>query len=586
MHDFKIWAPRTRSMTLKLKSAELQMRGPDCEGWWHLEVAEAVHGTEYGFSIDDDPAVYPDPRSLWQPDGVHEMSRVYDQSAFTWNDAEFEAKPLPQSVIYEIHIGTFTPEGTLDSAIDRLDYLTDLGVTHLELMPVAAFAGDRGWGYDGVALFAVHELYGGPDALKRFVNAAHGKGLSILLDVVYNHFGPVGNYTGKFGPYLTDAHKTPWGCAVNLEEGGSREVRRFFSDNALMWLSDFHIDGLRLDAVHALIDRSAIHFLEQLAKEVEGLGKSQRRRLVLIAESDLNDPRMVTERDAGGLGMDAQWNDDFHHALFTVLNPGPTEGYYTDFGELEQLAKALEQTFVYDGIFSRYRNRIHGRPASDLPQSKFVGFIQNHDQIGNRAVGDRIAQIVGIDRAKMAAAILLIGPFIPLLFQGEEWAADTPFQYFADHEDPEMAKSVSEGRKMEFLAFGWEPETIPDPEARETFMNSKLDWTEISLAGHAQMLEWYRELIHLRNGSASLWEARPGASRVSFSEAGKWFTLSRGEFHLICNLSAEKRRVTAPDDASSLVLSSRKGVEADDNWVSLPGESVAIFRRNQQPSTF
>ncbi len=314
--------------------------------------------------------------------------------------------------------GTFTAQGTLDSAIEKLDYLAGLGITHVELMPVAAFAGDRGWGYDGVALYAVHEPYGGPDALKRFVQAAHARGLAVLLDVVYNHFGPVGNYTGKFGPYLTDAHRTPWGGAVNLEDAGSRAVRRFFCDNALMWMRDYHIDGLRLDAVHAFVDRSAIHFLEQLAEETQVLASSLKRNLVLIAESDLNDPRIVAPREAGGLGMDAQWSDDFHHALFTILSGESEVGYYADFGSMAQLAKALEQTFVYDGIYSRYRQRIHGRSAAGVPQRRFLGYIQNHDQVGNRAVGDRIAEIAGIERAKIAAALVLTAPFVPMLFQG------------------------------------------------------------------------------------------------------------------------------------------------------------------------
>jgi maltooligosyltrehalose trehalohydrolase len=296
-----------------------------------------------------------------------------------------------------------------------------------------------------VALFSVHEPYGGPDALKRFVNAAHEKGLAVLLDVVYNHFGPVGNYTGKFGPYLTDAHRTPWGGAVNLEAEWSHQVRRFFCDNALMWLRDYHIDGLRLDAVHAFIDRSAIHFLEQLSAEVEALSATLARTLVVIAESDLNDPRVVTPREAGGLGMNAQWSDDFHHALFTVLQREAAGGYYSDFGDLSHLAKALEKSFVYDGIYSNYRNRFHGRTAGRVPQNWFLGYIQNHDQVGNSAVGDRLREVVGLERAKIAAALVFASPFIPMIFQGEEWAASSPFQYFADHEDEEMARLVSEG---------------------------------------------------------------------------------------------------------------------------------------------
>ena len=338
--------------------------------------------------------------------------------------------------------------------------------------------GDHGWGYDGVALFAVHEPYGGPDGLKRFVNAAHQTGLAVLLDVVYNHFGPSGNYTGKFGPYIVPSHHTPWGGAVNLEDAGSDEVRRFFCDNALMWLRDFHIDGLRIDAVHAFVDRSAIHFLEQLAAEVEALQAALARRLVLIAESDLNDPRVVTPREAGGFGIDAQWSDDFHHALFTVLRPKERQGYYADFGSLEQLAKALEQTFVYDGIYSRYRRRIHGRPTYALSQHRFLGYIQNHDQVGNRATGDRISHIAGFERAKIAAALVLTEPVRAHAVSGRRMGSSTPFQYFADHDDPELARAVSAGRKREFVAFGWDPDSIPDPEDPATFEASKLAGTK------------------------------------------------------------------------------------------------------------
>ncbi len=362
MHQFRVWAPFARRVSVKCGGVAFAMRGPDDRDWWSCHVEDAEPGTDYGYLLDDDPSCYPDPRSEWQPNGVHGLSRIYDQAAFGWNDNRFQAPPLGGAIVYELHIGTFTPEGTLDAAAGKLTYLAELGVTHVELMPVAAFEGQHGWGYDGVALFSVHEPYGGPDGLKRFVKAAHEAGLAVLLDVVYNHFGPSGNYTGKFGPYIIPSHHTPWGGAVNLEDAGSAEVRRFFCDNALMWLRDFHVDGLRIDAVHAFVDRSAIHFLEQLAVEVDALEANLSRRLVLIAESDLNDPRVVTPREAGGLGIDAQWNDDFHHALFTVLNPKQRQGYYADFGTLEQLAKSIERTFVYDGIYSNYRKRIHGTP--------------------------------------------------------------------------------------------------------------------------------------------------------------------------------------------------------------------------------
>ncbi|HUN86736.1 MAG TPA: malto-oligosyltrehalose trehalohydrolase [Terracidiphilus sp.] len=577
MHRFEVWAPLPGKLAVRINDAALPMHGPDDQGYWRLDVEQAGPGTDYCFLIDEDSKCYPDPRSQSQPHGVHQSSRLYDQNSFPWTDQGFSGNELTRGVIYELHIGTFTPQGTLDSAIDKLDYLAALGITHIELMPVASFAGRHGWGYDGVSLFAVHEPYGGPDALKRFVDAAHAKGLSVLLDVVYNHFGPVGNYTGKFGPYLVDSHRTPWGGAVNLEAEWAHQVRRFFCDNALMWLRDFHIDGLRLDAVHAFVDRSAIHFLEQLSTEVDQLRAAITRPLHLIAESDLNDPRIVIPRAAGGLGMDAQWSDDFHHALFTVLNPKHEGGYYADFGNLSDLAKSLERNYVFDGIYSRYRKRNHGRPAKDLSHHKFLGYIQNHDQIGNRAFGDRLREVAGLARAKIAAAVVLLGPFIPLVFQGEEWAASSPFQYFADHDDPELARLVSEGRKREFAAFGWDPDSIPDPEDARTYQRSKLRWDEINIAEHAGILTWYRDLIRLRKATPALNDGSPEHTRASFDEEQRWFSMERGNVTLIFNLSDQAGRFPLPG-SSRMILSSPAEVHTETASVFLPPDSVAVLK--------
>jgi maltooligosyltrehalose trehalohydrolase len=577
MHRFAVWSPFAKRLSLSAAGDARAMQGPDERGWWRLDVSNAGHGTDYGFLVDDDAKAYPDPRSAWQPNGVHGLSRVYDHSRFVWSDGRFQAPPLSSGVVYEMHVGTFTPQGTFDAAIEKLDYLAELGVTHVELMPVAAFEGKHGWGYDGVALFAVHEPYGGPDGLKRFVNAAHAKGLAVLLDVVYNHFGPSGNYTGKFGPYVTDSHHTPWGGAVNLEEAGSSEVRRFFCDNGLMWMRDYHIDGLRLDAVHAFVDRSAIHFLEQLSTEVVALQAQLGRRLLLIAESDLNDPRIVTPRETGGLGIDAQWSDDFHHALFAVLNPNERNGYYADFGSLAQLAKALEQTFVYDGTYSSYRRRIHGRPTDALPQHRFLGYIQTHDQVGNRAFGERISRITGLERAKIAAAIVLLSPFVPMLFQGEEWAASTPFQYFADHDDRELACLVSEGRKREFAAFGWDPEMIPDPESPETYEASKLKWKELNEPEHIEMQEWYRALIGLRRATSSLNDGGRANVRVTFDQEKKWLRIERGAITVLCNLGTQDCTFPVPQ-SSSLELASHRTPQIADNAISLPADSIAVIR--------
>jgi maltooligosyltrehalose trehalohydrolase len=578
MHEFTVWAPKAKSVSVKVGDGLFAMQGPDQRGWWKAAVENAGAGSEYGFQLDDDSGIYPDPRSAWQPNGVHGRSRVYDHKAFEWHDARWQAPPLASAILYEMHVGTFTAEGTFDSAIERLDYLFELGVTHIELMPVAAYAGDRGWGYDGVALFAVTENYGGPDALKRFVDACHVRGLSVVLDVVYNHFGPVGAYAGKFGPYLTDRHCTPWGDAVNFEGRGSDEVRRFFCDNAIMWMRDFHIDGLRLDAIHEFIDRSAIHFLEQLSAEVDVLAATLGGRLVLIAESDLNDPRVVRPREAGGFGIDAQWSDDFHHALFTLLHVEEGgAGYYDDFGSFEKLVKSLKHIFVYDGEYSKYRRRRHGRPVDGLSAHHFIGFIQNHDQVGNRATGQRLEHIVGKDLARVAAGIVLTAPFMPLIFQGEEFAASTPFLYFADHEDPEMAKMVSEGRRREFAAFGFAgQQQVPDPEARDTFDRSKLSWQEVDQGSHKQMLEWFRSLIHLRRNSISLNDGDIGHTKVRCSEENRWLVMDRGGVQVLANLGQQDASFDVPQEYR-VALVSRDGVGIIGGKIAVPPTTLAIL---------
>jgi maltooligosyltrehalose trehalohydrolase len=575
MHEFTVWAPRVGKVAVKIGETRHAMRSVGDRGWWSVRVEDAGPGTDYAFVVDDDPTPYPDARAMWMPNGVHGAARVYGAGEFAWTDERWQASPLASAVIYEMHIGTFSQEGTFEGAIPHLRHLVDTGVTHVELMPVAEFPGDFGWGYDGVALFAVRNQYGGPDGLKRFVDACHARGLAVLLDVVYNHFGPVGNYTARFGPYLTNRHCTPWGDAVNLEFEESDEVRRFFIDNALMWMREFHIDGLRLDAVHEYVDRSAVHFMEQLSKEVEDLSTVLGRRLVLVAESDLNDPRVVRPREAGGYGIDAQWNDDFHHALFTVLHAGEEgKGYYSDFGSMERLAKALTKVFVYDGMYSGYRRKSHGRPVEGLSTHRFVGFIQNHDQVGNRATGDRLEHVIGLDRAKLGLGLVMTAPFIPLLFQGEEFAASSPFQYFAHHEDPEMARAVSEGRRREFVAFGWGE--VPDPESRETFERSKLRWDEVKEGSHAEMLTWCRRLIALRRNSPSLNDGEPGQTRVRFAETDRWLMMDRGKVKVLCNMG-EAPVVLEGDAGYRLVLRSSNLVLAEGERIVLPPSGFAVL---------
>jgi maltooligosyltrehalose trehalohydrolase len=575
MHCFKVWAPKAEALSVEVNGQPFSMQKMK-NGWWQREIGSALAGMDYGFLVNGAGPAVPDPRSAWQPHGVHGPSRIVDHAAFSWTDAAWQAPPLSSAVIYELHIGTFTPEGTLDAAQQKLAYLKDLGITHIELLPVAAFPGKRGWGYDGVDLFAPHEAYGGPDGLKRFVNACHEHGLAVLMDVVYNHLGPSGNYLGKFAPYFTHLHNTPWGDAVNLEDSGSHEVRRFFCDNALMWLRDYHCDGLRLDAVHAYMDRSAIHFMEQLTTEVRNLEAETGRHYVIIAESDLNDPRIVTATEAGGYGMDAQWSDDFHHALVTVIT-GDRNGYYTDFGSMADLAKALKSVFVYDGIYAPHRDRIHGRPVHGLPSWRFLGYAQNHDQIGNRAKGERLAHIAGIDRARIAAALVLTSPFVPMLFQGEEWATTSPFQYFTHHEDAELGRLVSEGRKKEFAAFGWNPGDIPDPQSEQTFLRSKLNWEEPQQKPHAGMLSWHQQLIALRKTYPELTDGSLDHTRVEFSEEEKWLAMRRGSIEVIANLGSKSLNKPVPPNAQ-LLLASTSLIKHEREAVHIPPDSVAIIQ--------
>ncbi len=578
MHKFGIWAPKAKKMSLQWRDEILPMKGPNRRGWWNLEVPGAECGDRYAFLLDDEPTPYPDPRSPRQADGVHGPSALYDHDAFEWHDATWRGAPKVGSVVYELHIGTFTEEGTFDAAIARLKYLAELGVSHVEVMPVNAWAGTQGWGYDGVALFATHEPYGGPDGFKRFVDACHAVGLSVILDVVYNHFGPVGNYTTKFGPYLNANRRTPWGDAVNLDEEGSDEVRRFFVDNALMWLKDYHCDGLRFDAVHAFIDLSAVHFMEQLSTEVERLSATLAKEFFLIAESDLNDPRVVRSREANGYGMDSQWSDDFHHSLFTMLyKPSNGEkGYYGDFGSLNDLHKALKHAFVYDGQYSGYRKRRHGRPADGLSAHHFIHFDQNHDQVGNRARGERLEHLIGLDAAKVAVGLLLSAPYIPMLFMGEEWAASSPFLYFADHEDEELRKQVAEGRKREFAAFGFDGD-VPNPEEETTFLSSKLNWEEQSEGKHAEMLTWVKSLIKLRRSTIALNDGDMHHVLVSTNNERQTLVMERDEARIVINFGEEPYKFGLLE-GEKLNLVSREGIEAEGDSLVLPPMTMAVLR--------
>ncbi|MGO8885758.1 MAG: malto-oligosyltrehalose trehalohydrolase [Streptosporangiaceae bacterium] len=583
MHEFRVWAPEAPRADVVLDGSAAA--GSDAAGerrvamrqapggWWTAEVAEAGPGTDYSFSLDGGPA-RPDPRSAWQPGGIDGPSRVVDHSAFAWTDQGWRGLPLAGSVLYECHIGTFSAEGTFDGAIEHLGHLADLGVGAIELLPVAEFSGSRGWGYDSSGLFAPHHAYGGPDGLKRLVDAAHARGLGVVLDVVYNHLGPAGNYLPEFGPYFSARHQTNWGDAVNFDGPGSDEVRRFVIDNALSWLRDYHIDGLRLDAVHAIVDDSATHILEALAGEVDALAAHAGRPLFLIAESDLNDPRFVRGREAGGYGLAASWADEWHHALHATLT-GDVSGYYEDFGPLALLAKALRQAWVYDGIYSPHRQRVHGRPPAGLSGTQFVVCTQNHDQVGNRAAGERTSALVSDGRLRVAAALLLTAPFVPLLFQGEEWGARSPWQYFTDHADPGLGRAVSTGRREEFAAFGWAPEDVPDPQQRATFERSRLGWAEAAKEPHADLLAWYRELIALRRRCPALTDPRLDRSGTEYDERAGWLIVRRGPVTVAVNLGSRTWACPAGPSAQLLAASDAR-IELTGGHLSLPPDSVAI----------
>jgi len=619
---FDVWAPRPERVRLLVDGHEVGMR-PDAsrDGWWmpdaerlaealdqaSAEGAAAADGSgrehDYGYLIDDAATPVPPPTARRLPDGVHGLART-DDAAFEWHDADWRGRPLDASaVLYELHVGAFTPEGTLDAAIARLDHLADLGVTHVELMPVAAFNGDRGWGYDGVAWYAVHEAYGGPEAYRRFVDACHARSLAVVQDVVYNHFGPSGNYAPMFGPYLREGHGTGWGDALNLDGPGSDEVRRFVLDNARMWIDDLHVDALRLDAVHALVDSRATHLLEELSRLARELRRTSHplRPIALIAEDDTNGARMTSPIARGGHGLDAQWSDDFHHAVHVALT-GETGGYYADFAAPGALAKVIERGYFHDGTWSSFRGRHHGRPLGrETPSTALVVCAQNHDQVGNRARGDRPSETLSDDELAIAAVLTLASPFSPMLFMGEEWGTRTPFPFFSSHPEPELARATSEGRLREFTRMGWDESAVPDPQDPATFEAAKLDWEARSSERGRRFTGLYRALIRARREEPDLartpeigsWE--PGAftdtqaagtlvrGAASLDDDGQGlFVVRRGRTLVIVNRHDEAREfaLPAPADVTAdrrqtsscaprIVLASRDGAASLDQDAGL-----------------
>ena len=538
--EFAVWAPSAQQVQVVVGTGEaartvpMQRTDRPRQGWWSAEVDGARHGTRYAFRIDgSEPR--PDPRSGSQPDGVHAASAVVDPATFRWSDADWAGREARGAVFYEMHVGTFTPEGTFAAAAQHLDHLVELGVDVVEVLPVSAFDGRWGWGYDGVAPYAVHAPYGGPEGFAAFDDACHGKGLAVALDCVYNHLGPRGNYLAEVGPYVTDKHDTPWGAAINLDDTGAVEVRRWICDNALRWFRDFHVDALRLDAVHALVDDSPTHVLAQLSDEVAHLAGELGRPLSLVAESDLNDATMVTPTAQGGRGMTAQWDDDVHHALHALLT-GERQGYYADFGSPQVLATTFTEAFFHAGRFSSFRGKVWGRPVDreQVPSTAFLGYLQTHDQVGNRATGDRIGALLPTARLAAGAALYLLGPFTPMIFMGEEWNASTPWQFFTDFPDPELGAAVSTGRRSEFGEHGWSAEEVPDPQDPATRERSVLRWQEVGDAGHARVLRWYRDLVALRRREAAFRDPDLRAVRMDVTDGT--IVLHRGPFRVVVTL--------------------------------------------------
>ncbi len=585
---FSVWAPSPKRLELQLrrrdKVATVALER-DQQGVARVEIEDAGRGTEYWYRLDGERD-RPDPVSRALAGGVHGVSRVVDPGAFRWSDAGWRGLAMPDFVIYELHVGTFSRAGTFDAVIARLPYLVDLGVTALEIMPIAEFPGRRNWGYDGVALYAPHSDYGGPEGLRRLVDAAHRAGLAVLLDVVYNHLGPEGNYLGELGPYFSDRYRTAWGEGFNLDGPDSDEVRRYLVDNAVYWIDEFHLDGLRLDAADRIVDLSPVHLAEEIGEAVHARGEALGRRTIVIAEIDSNDPRWVRPREAGGFGLDSHWSDDFHHAVHVALT-GERSGYYADFGGVGPVARVLGRRYVHDGGYSSFRRRRHGHPAEDLPGDRFVVCVQNHDQTGNRAGGERLAALVEPAGVRLAAAILLLAPYVPLLFMGEEYAERSPFLYFVSHGDPGLIDAVRKGRRREFVAHGWQGE-VPDPGSEATFAASRPQWDRAELGVHAAVLALYRDLLRLRRALPLL---RPGAAEpaVRYDEREEWVALrltgTDQDLQTVFNFATEPREVPGTAYPAELLLDTddpRYGgggrVRHDHQSLTLPARTATLLR--------
>ncbi len=541
---------------------------------FHVLVPNAQPGQTYTLVLDD-AKERPDPVSRSQPLGVHGVSRIVDPNAFRWSDQDWKGLPITEYIIYELHTGTFTPQGTFEGVISRIPYLKELGITAVELMPVPEFPGARNWGYDGVDLYAPHSAYGGAEGLKKLVDACHRAGLAVVLDVVYNHVGPEGNYLSEFGPFFTDHYRTPWGPAINYDGPGSDGVRRFVIDNALYWLTEYHIDALRLDAIHGIYDFSALHVLAELAECFHHQAALLGRQAWLIAESDLNDVRVIQPRSGGGYDLDAQWHDEFHHAVIAFLTEAD-RGFLGSFGRLAHIQKVISEGFVYDGIYSPYRKRRFGSSSKDLPGNKFVVFIQNHDQVANTSQGVRLSELVSIDQYKVAVTLLLCSPYVPLLFMGEEFADTAPFLYFTSHIDKALAKAVTEGRRKEYAEFAVLDHFF-DPQSPDTFARSKITWQLVEEVYHREILEFYRELIALRKAWLCLSNCRKDLTRVEVNEEAQLLRMERSDpggsrAVLFCNFARSAARLTPPEGHWELAFQTAPAAQG-----TIAGHSAVLY---------
>jgi maltooligosyltrehalose trehalohydrolase len=580
--QFRVWAPAISSLAVQLGPrchVPMQRDGEDFEA----VIPDAAPGDTYCF-VFDDGRTRPDPMSRSQPHGVHEPSQIVDPGPFVWSDQDWKGIALQDYIFYELHTGTFTPAGTFAEIVSKLDYLRELGITAIELMPVAEFPGRRNWGYDGVDLYAPHSAYGGPEELKKLVNACHRAGLAVVLDVVYNHLGPEGNYLAEFGPYFTDQYRTPWGRAMNYDGAGSDGVRRFIIDNALYWLTEYHIDALRLDAIHTIFDLSASHILAELRDRFHEQAAYLGRLAWIIAESDLNDVRVLNPRAMGGLGLDAQWHDEFHHAVYGYLT-GANRAYLEGFDSLRQIEKAITEGFVADGSYSAFRRRRFGSSSRDQPGHRFVAFLQNHDQIANTSQGSRLPRLVSLDQCKLAASLLLCSPCLPLLFMGEEFADTAPFQFFTSYGDPALARAVTEGRWKEFEELARAGD-FAHPQAVETFERSRVTWSLTGEPEHNSMLHLYRDLIALRKRWPCLSNGRKDLTGVDFDEQARWLRMDRGDPSgcqavLLCNFSPERAALDAVFnvDEAGWQLAIHTAAEPA-NAGSVPGHSALLYIRS------